>query len=254
MSRPFDRRCALLLVFITSSGCSLVGDITVTKVIDAKVAAGPELVVDVPVGSVTIKAGLTQEVIVTGTLGGADQPTLDAVEVAVVQEGDKTSVIAKGPNGKAWKADLTITTPARTNLTLTSGVGTAAVSGLEGRARAVMGVGDLTVATQTLTGDSSFECGTGNVTLGIIAWPKESTLKAESGVGNAVVRIPAKLGMNVDASAGVGQIDTKGLIFKGEAKSKSLVGGAIKGRTEDVPDGRTLKAVSGTGNVRIEAE
>jgi hypothetical protein len=60
--------------------------------------------------------------------------------------------------------------------------------------------------------------------------------------------------MNVDASTGVGQIDTKGLTFKGEAKSRSVVGGAIKGRTEGEPDGRTLKAASGTGNVRIEAE
>jgi hypothetical protein len=68
------------------------------------------------------------------------------------------------------------------------------------------------------------------------------------------VKLPAKLGMNVDASSGVGQVDTKGLTFKGEARSKSVVGGAIKGRTEDEPDGRTLEAASGTGDVRIEAE
>jgi hypothetical protein len=254
MFRPFSRRCAFLLAFIASSGCSGVGHITVTKPFDAKAEARPELVVEVPVGSVTIQTGPTEEVTVTGTLGGADQPTLDAVKVAMVQEGEKTSVIAKGPNGKSWKADLTIRTPARTNLTLNSGVGTVAVSGLEGRAKAVLGVGDLTVATQTLTGGSSFECGTGNVTLGIVAWPKDSMLKAKSGVGNVAVKLPAKLGMNVDASTGVGQIDTKGLTFKGEARSKSVVGGAIKGRTQDEPDGRTLKADSGTGNVRIEAE
>ena len=96
-----------------------------------------------------------------------------------------------GPNRKSWKADLKITTPAKTNMTLTSGVGTVAVSGLEGRAKAVLGVGDLTVATQTLTGGSSFESGTGNVTLGIIAWPKDSILEARSGVGNVAVKLPA---------------------------------------------------------------
>ncbi len=254
MFRLFDRRGALLLALVASSGCSVVSEITVTKPIDARVPAGPELVVEVPVGSVTIKTGSTKEVTVTGTLGGADQATLDAVEVSVVHNGDRTNVIAKGPNGKSWKADLTITAPARTNLSLTSGVGTVALSGLEGRVKAVLGVGDLTVATQTLTGSSSFECGTGNVNLGIIAWPGDSTLKAGSGVGNVTVKLPAKLGMKVDATTGVGNLDTKGLKFRGDVRSKTVVGGAIHGRTEDEPDGRALEASSGTGNVRIEAE
>jgi hypothetical protein len=264
MIRKFSPRASSLAAFVALaalSGCAVNlagGTITVTKSFDAKVTAQSpvDLLVDVPIGAVTIKAGPADsaEVTVTGTLGGADPETLDAVKVTVAQEeGGKTSVRAEGPNGKSWKADLTITTPARTSLMLDSGVGAVKVSGLEGKMKATLGVGALTVEKQVLTGDSSFQSGTGNVSLDVTSWPKDSTLKAESGTGNVTVRLPAGLGMNVDASTGVGKLNTKGLTFQRESRMISVVGATVKGRTNEEPEGRTLKASSGTGNVRIEA-
>jgi Domain of unknown function (DUF4277) len=47
--------------------------------------------------------------------------------------------------------------------------------------------------------------------------------------------------------------DSTTVTFHG-AKSKSVVGGAIRGSTDDEPEGRTLRANSGTGNVVIEAQ
>ena len=235
MTRPYIQSLPVLLALVATTGCAIDlvgGTITVTKAFNAKVTAKDpaELLVDVPIGTVIIKPGDagSADVSVTGTLGGADQATLDAVVVSVTQDADgKTSVIAKGPNVKSWKADLTITTPAKTSLNLKSGVGTVTLSGLEGKTEAKVGVGDLNVDKLALTGDSSFESGTGNVTLGITAWPKERALKAESGVGNVTVRLPANTGMNVDAATGVGKLGTKGLTLQGVAKSKT-VGADVK--------------------------
>jgi len=244
-------------------GCSVnfhVGSvITVTKPFSAKVTAKipADLFVDVGIGDVTIKPGAadSSEVSVTGTLGGEDQATLDAVTVTVVQDAAGTTrIVAKGPNGKSWKADLTIDVPGKTSVTLNSGVGNVSFSALEGRMKADVGVGNLKVETLALSGDSSFKTGVGNVTLGIASWPKDSTLTADSGTGNATVRLPSNLGMTVDATTGTGSLKTSGIKFEGNPISKSVVGGSLKGRTTSEPEGRTLKIISGTGNVKIEGE
>jgi DUF4097 and DUF4098 domain-containing protein YvlB len=254
----FSLPVVVVSVGLTGCNINISGPIQVTKPFTGKaVTTVPaDLHVNIPVGEVIIKAGSADstEVSVTGTLGAQDQTTLDAVNMSVVQDASGTTTVeAKGPNGKSWKADLTIIVPPKTTLKLEAGVGSVTVSGLEGRMTAALGVGDLNFEDLKLTGDSSFNCGTGNVTLGIASWPKDSKVKAESGTGNARVKLPAGLGVNVNASTGTGNLSTTGLKFPSAAKSKSVVGGSLKGRTEADPEGRTLKISSGTGNVTIES-
>src|SRR2546430_214385 len=91
-----------LVAAVPLAGCSISlgngGPITVTKPFSAKVTvkSPADLHVDVPIGTVTIKAGPADstEVSVTGTLGGGDQATLDAVGVTVSQDADGTTNIA----------------------------------------------------------------------------------------------------------------------------------------------------------------
>lgn len=250
-----------VLALTLSAGCSvnLVGSpITVKKPFTAKVTTKvpATLLIDVPIGSLTIKPGPldSKEVEVTGTLGGQDQATLDAIVLTVALQDDGTVLVKpKGPNGKSWNAELTVTVPGKSNLTVASGVGSVVVEGLEGRMKAEVGVGDLTLDHIALTGDSSFESGTGNVRLAVLTWPKNATVSVESGTGGATVLLPSKLGLSIDASTGTGKLTTNGLTYQGNPLSKSVVGGTLKGRTELDPEGRTLKATSGTGNVTIEA-
>jgi hypothetical protein len=262
MNRQISSCCLLaaLVVFAGSSGCSVGvsgGVIRVTKPFEAKVAAKrpTDLHVNVPVGSVTINPGPAdqEEVRVVGTLGGADDETLAAVSVTLSQDpSGKTTVVAKGPRGKSWKADLVITTPTQTSVNLTAGVGTVSVTGLEGRMNADLGVGNLTLDGVALTGDSTVKSGTGNVTVAVIAWPKNSSMTAETGVGNAKVRLPATLGVSVNASTGVGNVRHNGIVFQGNPLKKNIVGGTIKGQTTADPEGRTLTLKSGTGDVSVE--
>ena len=260
------RRSSLLALVVAtaSAGCAVSlgnGQITVTKPFSAKmtVKTPAELHVDVPIGTITIKPGPADstEVKVTGTLGAADQATLNNVGVTVSQDDDGTTNIkASGPQGKSWKADLTITTPAKTNLRAEAGVGNATVTGLEGRIKAQAGVGDVRIESLTATGDSTFESGTGSVELEVAAWPKDTSVTASSGTGHVSVRLPANQGLKTPGRfhGVVGNLSTSGLKLPSGARSKTVVGGAIKGRTEADPEGRTLKATSGTGDVKIEAQ
>jgi hypothetical protein len=77
-------------------------------------------------------------------------------------------------------------------------------------------------------------------------------VKAEVGVGQAVVRIPESLGVNLKAETGVGSLTTKGLKLEGSPLKKSVVGATLNGRTSSEPMGRSLSVTAGTGDVRIE--
>ncbi|MHB1293481.1 MAG: DUF4097 family beta strand repeat-containing protein [Anaerolineae bacterium] len=197
--------------------------------------------VDNEVGKVRIEGGSGEEIAVRAVVHGygrtteAAQAAAEDVTVSITQNGDgavrvECDIPAALQQGQSPTVDLTITVPRETNVLVRNNVGNLEVRHVSGSFDVTTDVGEIDTADITLTGDSKFRANVGEMRIGL----------------------PADVAVNLDASTGVGEIESDFVVQGAEAPgmgvSRTMQGTIGENPTID------LELHTGTGEIRIIAE
>jgi hypothetical protein len=150
------------------------------------------------------------------------------------------------PDDDDWKMDLTVTIPSGVDLHLTHGVGDCEVAGVSGNVEVDLGVGDLVVRTERLSG-GSVKTGVGDVQLRVAEDGPDDVLDCQTGVGNLAIVLPASFEGEVDLATGVGTVSVSGV--SDFSVERSVVGGSARGRI-GAGDAR-VRGRTGTGDLSL---
>lgn len=218
-----------------------------------QVTAPLRLTIDNPVGDITLRPGSNDEVRVEATRYGPDRRVLDEISVGLTGSGDSATLTVTGPERRSnWGVDLVVRVPVQTSVRIEVGVGTIVMEDLDGRFEIRAGVGRIVARDLAIRDDSSFEGGTSDVQVSASLDP-EVSVRANSGVGEVTVELPAGTGFELDASTGTGDVTIEGFELEAEREATRGVGDEVHDRTAADPEGRRLILNSGVGDITIRA-
>jgi hypothetical protein len=209
-------------------------------------------------GSIHVEPGVSGRVTLQATKQARDntqdaaQRDLDSISVSVQSSGDtitvRSAVQGDANLGPARSVDLLVTAPAQTDLQVRQGAGAVTMRGITGLVNATVGAGSLDLADMTLTGQSSAQVRSGNVTFGgSLADGAGLTVRVTAGDVSAT--LPQAAATHIDAMTSSGRVSVSGWQL---SSRRTLTLSQIAGDTAAHPTS-TLVVRVGTGNVAITA-
>lgn len=222
------------------------------------VSGMPELALHNPAGNVTITPGDSGKVVVQATkrvregFGGNASADLNAINVQMTQSGNAVTVLVQFPSGSNFTdrtADLDITTPASSNVTLTDNAGNVTLGAISGQVAITNNAGNVTATGTTLSGHSRISENAGNVKLdGAVA--SGATLSITVNAGNVTLHVPANTPAHLSAETSVGNVSVTGWPI---GVTRTGAGAHASGNLAPNPTATITVTVS-AGNATIEAK
>jgi len=199
---------------------------------------------NVPVGDITVQAGLPGQVKVEGTKRayGATQADadrrLEAIEVKVDQSGSRVWVrvsgaLAEGNASRSPQVNLTITVPQQTAITADIGVGRLQISGTTGDVEVSAEVGDVVVTDVTPIEKLTIKTRISGIDFtGALA--PNARYEFTTDVGKVALRLPEASAFRLDARSDIGDV-TIGFPVAGRSSRDALVGKEVRGEVGQGP-------------------
>jgi|GEM_PF-3332849 DUF4097 and DUF4098 domain-containing protein YvlB len=232
------------------------------------------------VGDVTVQPGNSTGVQVRvekhaqASIGGNSQSALNSISVTMNQSGSTIDIEVHASDGNfllshRW-VNLTITTPATSNLDFTSSAGNVEVEGISGTMSLKSAAGNVTVSDGTLTSASTFQTDAGNVKLESVTANAHTSLRSDAGnitfdgslgqqaaldthtsAGNVTLQLPANTNAHLTATTNAGTISidsTWSVPVNKDAANASANGDLGTGANPAA----TITVVTDAGNITIE--
>jgi hypothetical protein len=223
--RLFACLITLLVVLLLCIGLSLVGAILGLGVGIARVfrngvteaprtftvSGSPALILTSDAGSVTVKSGSTNSIIVQATKYAGFGGNSNDVQVNYSQSGSTVNVTFHRSGAfnffNAINVDFTITVPSSTNLQVTTSAGSINVSGVSGEMSLISNAGTIGATSASLTGSSTFKTNAGSINFnGSIG--TTGTYDFETNAGSIDMTLPGTTSFHVNATTDAGSINT----------------------------------------------
>ncbi|MGG6311737.1 hypothetical protein [Paenibacillus macerans] len=225
----------------------------------APIGSAEELHLENAVGSLELKQGTSDQLVVKATVSAADKTSRKAKleklfeqsTVSVLNRGGQVEVLVHAkdePNKNLWdwarkelqfsefRIDYVVEVPAGIReFDVINHVGNLTASGLEGTYRLVGDVGSIEVADARIAGKSKIETATGSLNLEILAMETDSLLQAKADVGSITAVLDPALDCDLETSSGLGEIT-----------------GAPKGSSERGGGGPQLSLETSIGSITVE--
>lgn len=222
----------LVALAIIMAGCFIVAGVvqgmlwsstpaSATETHTFTVSGAPSVTLQMPAGNVHVFRGSDNTVTATlykevhAITHATAQQALNGTTVRSSQSGDTITLTVEMPSitgsftNLTRRADLTLTVPASTNLTMIVNAGNADITGVTGVLDLTMNAGNLSLRSTTAEGSSSLRLNAGNVDyLGAIA--PTGTLGIAVDAGNATVHLPPTTPTHLVARTSAGTISTNG--------------------------------------------
>jgi hypothetical protein len=210
----------------------------------AAVTAPVNLLVDVPVGYITVKAGAVDQVVLQATKRAwgwnrsQAETVLDAITVGFEQSGNQVGIKAGGLTGvenvpRSPQVDIAISVPEETAVRLASNVGRILVSVTRGNAYVKADVGQ--VVLQALAPAGSLQVETRVATIDLIGLATDrATYRLTSDIGRIALRLPPDSSFSIDARSDIGSVRV-GFPAAGCSSRQGFVGEEVRGEIGSNP-------------------
>ncbi len=224
---------------------------------------GPvNLVLDAPVGDVTIKAGAESRVVIEatkrawGSNGARAQETLGRITINADQVGDQVRIRVAGLTGvtnapRSPQVDFVISVPRDTALKLDSRVGRISVAGTHGDVAIKADVGDLLLADVLPVEKLEVETRVASVEFSGALTPAAS-YRLTSDVGRVALRLPTDSAFKIDARSDVGDVRVD-FTVTGRNSREGLVSKEVRGEVGTNPT-TELYLRSRIGEITVRSE
>jgi hypothetical protein len=204
----------------------------------ASVTGPVTLVVDVPVGDITVRAAAGNQVAWQATKRAwgwnrsQAKAVSDAITVEFQQSGNRIEIGAGGLKAvenvpRAPQVDLTISVPEETAVQLGSNVGRVLIAGTRGDVNIQADVGEVALQDVLPSAALHVETRVASIDLaGLLA--ERATYRLTSDIGRISLRLPPDSAFSIDARSDIGSVNL-GFPLAGQSSRQGFVGEAARG-------------------------
>ncbi len=186
------------------------------------VANAPTLIINAPLGNVTILAGAAGQVVVNDSGNGPFQDGGRNNAISSNQGNNSITINAVGPFSSG---DLNITVPTNATIILNGGTGSVNVEGVSGQLQVTTADGPITLKQVTLSGNSSLKTVAGSIAFeGALDTQANVTINSDTGSIN--IALPGNTPATVKATSSSGSVNNA---FRNATGSATLTAGSLSG-------------------------